>query len=140
MQDKLLVDGGILANLPVKQARQLGADFVIAIDVDETFTPPAEPNAFRKIGSVPPRVISMILSKVDQEQVASADIVVQADVNGIALLTKKSSEARRAMAAGEAAAEAALPEIRRRLAEKISIMAKESKNLSETEAPNKNPR
>jgi NTE family protein len=34
---KLLVDGGITSNLPVKQARELGADIVIAVDVDETF-------------------------------------------------------------------------------------------------------
>jgi NTE family protein len=125
MKDKLLVDGGILANLPVKQARQLGADFVIAVDVNETFTPPAETNDFRKIGSVPPRVISMILMRVDEDQIARADVHLQPDVNGISLLSKRLSDALKAKAAGEAVANAAVPEIRRKLAEKFSIMQQE---------------
>lgn len=124
LQDKLLVDGGIVANLPVKQAKQLGADFVIAVDVDETFEPPTDPDQFRKIGSVPPRVISMILARVDEDQIKEADVHFQPNVNGISLLTKKVADAHKAIAAGEAAAEAALPEIRRKLAEKISIMSR----------------
>ena len=37
IDDKLFVDGGIEANLPVKQAKEMGADMVIAVDVDEKF-------------------------------------------------------------------------------------------------------
>ena len=136
LQNKLLVDGGILANLPVKQARELGADLIIAVDVDETFNPPADPDAFRKIGSVPPRVVSMILAKVDQEQVTEADVHFQPDVNGISLLSKKSADAHKAMAAGEAAAMTALPEIRRKIAEKISMMQSTNEALKES---NKKP-
>jgi NTE family protein len=127
LQDKLLVDGGIVCNLPVKQARKLGADFVIAVDVDEKFDPPSDPNTFRKIGSVPPRVVSMILAKVDEDQIVDSDVHLHPNVDGISLLSKSSNDARRAMAAGEAAAEAALPEIRKKLAEKISIMGKQDK-------------
>lgn len=125
LQDKLLVDGGIVCNLPVKEARKLGADFVIAVNVDEKFDPPSDPNMFRKIGSVPPRVVSMILARVDEDQVVDSDVLVHPNVDGISLLSKSSRDARRAMAAGETAAEAALPEIRKKLAEKISIIDKQ---------------
>lgn len=127
LQNQLLVDGGIVCNLPVKEARKLGADFVIAVNVDEKFDPPSDPNMFRKIGSVPPRVVSMILARVDEDQVVDSDVLVHPNVDGISLLSKSSNDARRAMAAGEAAAEAALPEIRKKLAEKISIMDKQGK-------------
>ncbi len=33
-QDRLLIDGGIVANLPISQTRALGADIVIAVDVN----------------------------------------------------------------------------------------------------------
>lgn len=114
--DELLVDGGVGANLPAKQARALGADIVIAINVDETF-PRAKDKEFRRIGSVSQRVLSMILAKVDEDQVASADLVIQPDVNGIHLLSTKKSDALRAIAAGEKAAREALPRIRKLLAE-----------------------
>ncbi len=114
--DELLVDGGVEANLPAKQARAMGADIVIAINVDETF-PRADDKEFRRIGSVSQRVLSMILAKIDEEQVAASDIVIQPEVNGIHLLSTKKTDARRAVAAGEKAAEEALPKIRQLLSE-----------------------
>lgn len=113
IDDKLFVDGGISANLPVIQAKEMGADIVIAVDVDEKFD--ARRRDFRKILSVGHRVINMILTKVDEEQVKAADIVVQPDVNGIHLLSSKPADGKKAIKAGEAAAEAALPEIRSRI-------------------------
>lgn len=112
--DKLLIDGGLEANLPCKQAKAMGADIVIGINVDETFDGVTE-KTFRKIMSVPHRAISMILAKVDEEQVKAADIVVHPDVNGIYLLSNSRKDAARAIKAGEQAAEAALPAIRARL-------------------------
>ncbi len=113
IDDKLFVDGGIEANLPVVQAKEMGADLVIGIDVDEKFD--AKRQDFRKILSVGHRVINMILTKVDEEQVKAADILVQPDVNGIHLLSNKVADGKKAIKAGEAAAQAALPEIRNRI-------------------------
>lgn len=36
--DKLLVDGGVVCNVPVKQCRQMGADIIIAVNIDEPFS------------------------------------------------------------------------------------------------------
>lgn len=113
IDDKLFVDGGISANLPVTQAKEMGADVVIAVDVDENFD--ARRRDFRKILSVAHRVINMVLSKIDEDQVKAADVVVQPDVNGIHLLSSKTKDGIKAIKAGELAAEAALPAIRSRL-------------------------
>ena len=114
MNGLLLVDGGLQANLPAKQARQLGGDIVIAVDIDEKFTNLSE-KEFRRFGSVGKRVLNMVLAKVDEDQVAAADIVIHPVVNGISLLSTKSKDARFAIAQGEEAATAAIPEIRARL-------------------------
>jgi NTE family protein len=108
---KLLVDGGITANLPVVQARELGADIVIAIDVDETYDPALPAKHFRKMGSVPPRVISLMLTTIDAWSTTQADIVIHPNVNNITLLSFKKEDAEHAYEAGQMAAEAALPVI-----------------------------
>ncbi len=112
---QLLVDGGVTANLPVLQAKQLGADFVIGVDVDERFEPPLPSEHFRKIGSVPSRIISILLAKVDESQAQAADILIHPDVTGITLLSYKKADGLRAISAGEAAAESAVPLMRRKL-------------------------
>jgi NTE family protein len=118
MNGLLLIDGGLQANLPVKQAKELGGDIVIAVDVDEQFTTLDE-KEFRRIGSVGKRVINMVLAKVDEDQRAAADVLIQPNVNNISLLSTKSKDARRAIEQGESAATAALPAIRTRL-EKVA--------------------
>ncbi len=112
---RLLVDGGIVANLPVKQAKELGADIVIAVDVDESFEVPLPADHFRKIGSVAPRVISLLLAKTDEDQLRAADVIIHPDVTGISLLDHKIEVGLRAVSAGEKAAEEALPAIRSKL-------------------------
>lgn len=110
----LLIDGGLQANLPAKQAREMGGDIVIAVNVDEKFSELDEKD-FRRIGSVGKRVINMVLAKVDEDQVGAADILIHPNVNNISLLSTKSKDARRAIEEGEAAAKAAIPEIQARL-------------------------
>lgn len=114
IDDKLFVDGGIQANLPAKQARQFGADIVIAVDVDETFSK-VPLTTYRHIGSVGSKVINMLLVKVDESQREAADIIIQPNVNGIGLLTTKTSEGKRAIKAGEEAALKAIPAIKAKL-------------------------
>lgn len=134
MNGLLLVDGGLQANLPVKQAKELGGDIVIGIDVDEQFTTVNE-KEFRRIGSVGKRVINMVLAKVDEDQRVAADILIQPLVNNIGLLSTKTKDARRAIEEGEKAATAALPAIRERLEKvarlKIADQAPEASDLKD---------
>lgn len=115
IENSVLVDGGITCNLPVEQAKQLGADFIIAVDVDEKIEP-TSPRMFRgNMGKIGDRVVSLMLAKIDEGQKAQANLSIQPDVTGISLLSKKVSDGNRAMVAGEIAAKNALPELKFKL-------------------------
>ncbi len=115
IENSVLVDGGITCNLPVEQARQLGADFVIAVDVDEKIETTTAKTFHRNVGKIGSRVLSIMLAKIDETQKAQANLSIQPDVTGISLLSKKVSDGNRAMSAGEIAAKEALPELKLKL-------------------------
>ncbi len=111
----LFVDGGVLANVPVEYARKLGADFVIAVDVDEKVEP-VPTKDFMKAGSVSRRMIKLELNGLDQPQCVNADVVIHPDTDGISLVSRSAKDGVRGIKAGEEAARAAMPEIKRKLA------------------------
>ncbi|MBS1952622.1 MAG: patatin-like phospholipase family protein [Cyanobacteria bacterium SZAS-4] len=115
IENSVLVDGGITCNLPVEQARQLGADFVIAVDVDEKIETTTAKSFHRNVGKIGSRVLSIMLAKIDETQKAQANLSIQPDVTGISLLSKKVADGNRAMSAGETAAKEALPELKLKL-------------------------
>jgi NTE family protein len=112
--DKLFVDGGVLANLPVPQARELGGDFVIAVQIDERFNRKT-PDNFRKPGSVAKRMINLQLAAFDAVHGRKADIVIHPCVAGVGLISTKISDAKRSVTAGEVATKDALPAIKEKL-------------------------
>ena len=112
--DKLLVDGGVVCNVPVKQCRQMGADIVIAVNIDEPFSE-VPLQTFRKPESVTKRMIKWDLWSIDGPQEELADVVIHPDTSGVSLITVSRKEARKAIEAGRQAAEAALPLILEKL-------------------------
>ncbi len=114
--EQLFVDGGVVENVPVDEARALGGDIVIAVDVDERFDP-VPLDTFRAMGSMAKRMVALQLANVDAPQLKRADIVIHPMVDGIGLISTKADDAKRAMAAGEKAAEEAIPAIKAKLAE-----------------------
>ena len=112
--DKLLVDGGVVCNVPVKQCRQMGADIVIAVNIDEPFSE-VPMQTFRKPGSVSKRMIKWDLWSIDEPQEELADVVIHPDTSGVTLITTSRKQARKGIEAGRQAAEAALPLIREKL-------------------------
>jgi NTE family protein len=117
--DSLLVDGGVVANLPVEQCRAMGADIVIAVDVDEQLLP-LEKEHFRKIGSVPYRCLNMHLSSIDRPQLGTADIRIHPDVAGIELLSKDIKDMDLALKSGAKSAEEAIPLIKQTIDKKLA--------------------
>lgn len=111
IEDGLLVDGGVLANVPSFEAKQTGADIVIAVDVDEEIQP-IDKDRFRMFASVPNRTISLILEGMDKQRSRAADFTIRPDVAGLSLLSINVKEADQAMNAGEKAARDSLPKIR----------------------------
>ena len=112
----LLVDGAMLVNLPVDEARVLGADLVIAVPVSERLEQmPKE--SFRRIGSVARRMEQLFLSASDAVELGHADFVIHPNTDGISVLSTKSKDAVRAIQSGETAANAALPALAKKFAD-----------------------
>lgn len=109
--DKLLVDGGVVCNLPVKQAREMGADIVIAVNIDHPFGD-RDKNAFRKFGSVAQWMLDWDLYSLDKAQADIADVTIHPDTAGISLISRSKKDARKGVIAGEKAATELLPKIK----------------------------
>jgi NTE family protein len=111
---KLFLDGGIRANLPASAARATGAGFVIAVLVDEPMK--LEPaKQFMHLKRIGMRMADIVLAVADERQLQFADMVINPDVSGIAVLSNDPADVEKAIHAGEVAALKAIPELRRRL-------------------------
>jgi len=104
------VDGGVVSPVPVDAARQLGADFVIAVDISA-----------RSDGSLPTdllgivgRSVVIMGQRLGAQELARADVVIRPQVNAIGATDFAQKD--RAIMEGEKAALAAIPLIRARLA------------------------
>lgn len=112
----LYCDGGLVCNLPTKPAREMGADFVIAVNIDERLDP-VELNHFRVPGSVSSQALRIQLNNEDIAAQKDADFVIHPVMNGIRLVSRSKRDAEIGIEAGEKAAREALPELKRRLSE-----------------------
>lgn len=107
--NSLYVDGGLVAPVPVKYAREMGADFVIAVNIS------AQPDgeASSSSLSVLMQTFSIMGQTINQHELKNADIVLRP-----ALADMKGNDfARRNLAilAGEHATMLAMPEIKKKL-------------------------
>jgi NTE family protein len=109
------VDGSLVSPVPVRVARSLGADIVIAVDVSMQ---PTERRAFGNPAALVTQAFVVMAGTIAKEETKLADVVVQPDLAGISVADLSARE--RAIAAGEQAARAALPDIRRLIAEKAA--------------------
>lgn len=108
------VDGGLVSPVPVRQARQMGADFVIAVDVS---TPPAATMASGKWDLLM-RAFDIMGKGLRLAQLPEADVVITPNLNRIASTDFEGKNL--AILAGEEAAVAALPMIREKLAARMA--------------------
>ncbi|MGE5527620.1 MAG: patatin-like phospholipase family protein [Patescibacteria group bacterium] len=102
---RLLVDGGVVAGVPVEIALEMGRP-VVAVDVGSDF-PAVKP---RNILGVLAQVVRIMGSNLDRRQVARADLVIRPEVGGLG--TARFDQARQCVAWGREAAVAALPALR----------------------------
>jgi NTE family protein len=105
------IDGGIVSPVPVDAARQLGADFVIAVDISSK-APGTAPGSL--LGTVN-QSITIMGQKLGAQELARADVVIRPKVNGVGPAAFEQKEA--VILEGERAAVAALPQIRAKLAQ-----------------------
>jgi NTE family protein len=99
---RLLVDGGLARVLPAEDVRRLGADIVIGVDVGRREYTQEELNSFITISN---QALNLVLGPSLEEQQRLCDILIQPDMEGVALsdfvsagrIIKKGEEAARAM-------------------------------------------
>ncbi|MDD5249691.1 MAG: patatin-like phospholipase family protein [Rhodocyclaceae bacterium] len=104
------VDGGLVSPVPVRAARSLGADLVIAVDISAR---PQNGKTQNTLG-VLLQTFSIMGQSLGRFELAEADVVIRPQLADIAATDFQGRHL--AVLEGEKAATAALPEIRRRLA------------------------
>src|SRR6266581_3082690 len=109
------VDGGLVSPVPVRLARESGADLVIAVDVSRQ---PDEQKGLDSTAAMLGHAFVVMEHALAQEESKLADVVIRPN---LAKVRATDLAARgEAIAAGEEAARAALPQIRSLIAEKTA--------------------
>ena len=117
MNGHRLIDGGLLNNLPVDAARQIGAEVVIAVDVMGGLDSKLPP-WMGSMADDTKRSMQIALTRLYEYKSKQFPPDVLISLNGRLNLNSLTgfTHAAEAIAAGEAAAEAALPQIRQAIA------------------------
>ncbi|QLI82390.1 patatin-like phospholipase family protein [Chitinibacter fontanus] len=106
------VDGGVVSPVPVDAARELGANFVIAVDISAKATGKSSTSTLGMMN----QAIVIMGQKLGEQELARADIVITPKVGKIGAADFDQKNV--AILEGEKAALAALPLIRKKLAER----------------------
>jgi NTE family protein len=104
------VDGGLVSPVPVRFARQMGADLVIAVDISA----PPEANPADGTLQILLQTFAIMGKSINQYELKDADVLVQPSQAG--LRSADFSARQRAIDAGRAAMQSALPALRARMA------------------------
>lgn len=110
IRGKEYVDGGLVSPIPVKAARQLGADIVIAVDIS------ARPSGKKNPGSVDVMLdtIAIMGNTIGAYELRDADIVIHPDTKGLAAANFQ--QRNEAILRGEQAGFAAIARIKEKIA------------------------
>jgi NTE family protein len=119
-QGKLLVDGGVVDNIPIDVAREKGADIVIAVDISENVTNFNITN----VVDVMLQAVSIIMNENTKQKKKDADVLISPAVGNVAMLDF--TQKKRCMQAGIEATQRAVPAIREKIDawEKMKVSGK----------------
>jgi NTE family protein len=107
MDGRVLVDGGVVDNIPVHVARAMGADVVIAVDAT---SPPLKPEQYRDVLGVGLQLIEVLMRARGAAFAERADLVIRPDLEGWGFEDYSDPEA--LIRIGRDAARRALPRLR----------------------------
>jgi len=118
IQGRRYVDGGLVSPVPVSAAHEMGAEFVIAVDIS------ARPKAGSATGylTMLDQSLNIMSSAALAQELKQADVVISPQVQNIGSAAFDARQ--QAILAGEAAALRALPQIRARLLQKQQSLIK----------------
>ena len=103
------VDGGLVSPVPVRYAKQMGADFIIAVDVS---TPPSADPTVGKM-DVLMRTFDIMGKSIRSWELPQADVLVRPDLSKVSSTDIEAKH--QAILEGEKAMLAAMPQLRERL-------------------------
>jgi NTE family protein len=106
------VDGGLVAPVPVRSARQMGAEMLIAVDIS---SPPADKPASDALHMLL-QTVAIMGRSINSYELREADVVIRPSLAGIG--SADFGARLRSIASGREAALAALPQIRKQIAAK----------------------
>lgn len=106
-QGRMLVDGGIIDNIPIAVAREKGADIVIAVDISENVTNYNITN----LADVTLQAVAIMFRENVEHKKKDADILITPAVGNVGMLDF--TQKKFCMQAGIEAAQRAIPEIRK---------------------------
>lgn len=109
-EGRLLVDGGLLDNVPTQVARDMGAEVVIAVDLVADRAKTREPE---NLLDVMLYSLSILIHGQSQRGIAAADVPVAPDLAGFSF--RDLSRLQEMIERGESAMRAGLPALRRKL-------------------------
>lgn len=125
-EEQLLVDGGLLDNLPADVVRQMGADIVIAVDViggNSTFSAMAKglrehryvPGGLASTFEVMLRSLDVMMKEINQRRLVEAapEVIIRPDIPPDVSVLLGFTRAGETIAIGEKAAVEALSDIRK---------------------------
>ncbi len=107
------VDGGLVAPVPVRHARDMGAEVVLAVDISSA------PEGNSAVGSVQVllQTFAIMGQSINRHELAGADVVLRPALSGVG--SADFTARLRSIEAGRAAMQAALPQLRSQLARRL---------------------
>ncbi len=111
---KTYVDGGLTSPIPVRAAREMGADFVIAVDISDR--PEGQP--VDSLTGIMWQTITIMGGAIGKTELREADIVIRPNIPYVK--SWDFTARHEAIMEGERAAQAAIPLIRQKLASRTS--------------------
>ncbi|MBP7148871.1 MAG: patatin-like phospholipase family protein [Acidobacteria bacterium] len=108
--DRVYVDGGVTDPVPADVARRMGADVVIAVPIPAG-VPPEPPTTPLAVAY---HSVNVMAAEIARLRASEADVVITPDVGNVAY--DDFDQKKRLIRSGEAAARAALPQIRAAIA------------------------
>jgi len=105
LDGRLLVDGGVVNNLPISVVRDMGADVVIAVSLFQ-----AQGKRPKGLGDILVAAVEYMLLRAGDDP-SSADVCISLPMAGLGSVVRQ-SRAKRSMALGRQMAEEAMPRIK----------------------------
>lgn len=111
------VDGGLVSPVPIRYAKQMGADFIIAVDVS---SPPSADPTTGKV-DVLMRTFDIMGKTIRSWETPMADVLVRPDLSKVSSTDIEAKH--QAILEGERAMQAAMPQLRAKLQQRMQPVA-----------------